>query len=100
VAHWGSLCEFTIDIQDEGEVDLDATPSESTSNAIRHGMATRIDIVVSTRPVRTCIVEITGSGTGPQGASPVSAARWLLHTSMGLGSGTARMAWRTWPGHR
>jgi signal transduction histidine kinase len=104
VALWGSLCEFTIDIRGDSHVDLDATsspspspspsPSESIgriveegiSNAIRHGKATRIDIVVSTRPDGTCDVEITDNGTGPQGGKPGIGSALLHQSSAGAWS--------------
>lgn len=98
VALWGSLCEFTIDIRGDSHVDLDATPSPSSSesigriveegisNAIRHGKATRIDIVVSTRPDGTCDVEITDNGTGPQGGKPGIGSALLHQASAGAWS--------------
>jgi signal transduction histidine kinase len=96
VALWGSLCEFTIDIQLDSHSDVDATdsPSESIgriveegiSNAIRHGKATRIDIVVSTRPDGTCDVAITDNGTGPLGGKPGVGSALLHQSSAGAWS--------------
>ncbi len=96
VALWGSLCEFTIEIKRDSHVDVDTTHSspesigriveEGISNAIRHGKATRIDIVVSTRPDGTCDVEITDNGTGPQGGKPGIGSALLHQLSAGAWS--------------
>ena len=99
VALWGSLCEFTIDVKRDSHVDVDETHSspesigriveEGISNAIRHGKATRIDIVVSTRPDGTCDVEITDNGTGPRGGKPGIGSALLHQLSAGAWSLTA-----------
>ena len=99
VALWGSLCEFTITINGDNPVGLHEThPSpesigriveEGISNAIRHGKATRIDIVVTTRPDGTCDVEITDNGTGPQGGKPGIGSALLHQASAGAWSLTA-----------
>jgi len=99
VALWGSLCEFTIEIKRDSHVDVDETHlspesigrivEEGISNAIRHGKATRIDIVVSTRPDGTCDVEITDNGTGPQSGKPGIGSALLHQLSAGAWSLTA-----------
>lgn len=99
VALWGSLCEFTIEIKDDSQLDLgarSATPEsigriveEGVSNAIRHGKATFITIVVSPRPDGTCDVEITDNGTGPRGGKPGIGSALLQQSSGGDWSLTA-----------
>ena len=96
VALWGSLCEFTMAINGDNPVGLHEThPSpesigriveEGISNAIRHGKATRIDIVATTRPDGTCDVEITDNGTGPQGGKPGIGSALLHQASAGAWS--------------
>ena len=82
------------DTDSHSDVDATDSPSESIgriveegiSNAIRHGKATRIDIVVSTRPDGTCDVAITDNGTGPLGGKPGVGSALLHQSSAGAWS--------------
>jgi glucose-6-phosphate-specific signal transduction histidine kinase len=84
---WGALCEFTVDVEDDGKgpeslsETVGRVVEEGISNAMRHGQATRIDISV-TIANGMCQVELTDNGCGPGSGRPgVGSA--LLHQSSG-----------------
>ena len=84
---WGALCEFTVDVEDDGNgpeslsETVGRVVEEGISNAMRHGQATRIDISVTIANGR-CQVELTDNGCGPGSGRPgVGSA--LLHQSSG-----------------
>jgi signal transduction histidine kinase len=84
---WGALCEFTIDVEDDGSgpESLSETVGriieEGISNAMRHGQAARIDIRV-TIANGMCQVELTDNGIGPGSGKPGIGSA-LLHQSSG-----------------
>ena len=87
VALWGALCEFSVQVYGEGDTapamaeTVGRIVEEGISNAIRHGRATRIEIVVTVAS-GACNVELTDNGIGPGGGKPGIGSA-LLHQSSG-----------------
>ena len=87
MALWGALCEFSVQVYGEGDTapamaeTVGRIVEEGISNAIRHGRATRIEIVVTVAS-GACNVELTDNGIGPGGGKPGIGSA-LLHQSSG-----------------
>ncbi|MEX1209986.1 MAG: hypothetical protein WEA35_03815 [Candidatus Nanopelagicales bacterium] len=82
VALWGDLCTFTtyVDPAVEGWVDpsvVGRVVEEGLTNAIRHGVATTVDVHVQWDG-STASVSISDNGAGPQGG-PAGLGSALMH---------------------
>lgn len=87
VALWGEACTFRIDVDPrvEGFVDpvtVGRIVEEGVTNAIRHGNATEVDVVVAGTDSATAIT-ISDNGRGPQGGRPGLGSALLQQATSG-----------------